>query len=315
MRGHETGMNLPNKTINTKAFSLLSLVFMGFFSIALLPRTAFAVSATDNFNRADGPLGPNWTDIADGGLAILSQAVVGTSAGVSGDIRAGEAYSSDHYSQVEVTSTQLTGYQWIGPAVRLQNGGQSGYVGIYYWNNGNPELMIFLRGGGGWTQLGNAYSCGALAAGTQLEMAATGSTISFLENGVARITATDTSFTGGAPGIISAGTGSVGNWSGGDIAIGSAYSIGGTVTGLAGTVVLQDNSSDTLSVSNNGSFTFATLLTTGNVYNVTVETNPIGQICAVTHGSGTVASANVTSVAITCTSVPNSEGMDTDNFN
>src|SRR5580658_3540465 len=138
MRGHETGMNLPNKTINTKAFSLLSLVFMGFFSIALLPRTAFAVSATDNFNRANGPLGPNWTDITDGGLAISSGVVVGTTTGVSGDIRIAEAYSSNQYSQVEVTSTQLTGVQWVGAAVRLQNGGQNGYVGSYYWNNGNP---------------------------------------------------------------------------------------------------------------------------------------------------------------------------------
>ena len=157
-----------------------------------------------------------------------------------------------------MTSTQLTGYQWIGPAVRLQNGGQDGYVGLYYWNNGNPELMLYARNGAsGWTPLGNAYNCGALAAGTQLELAATGSTISFLENGVARITVTDTSFTGGAPGIISAGTGAVGNWSGGDIAIASSYSVGGAVTGLAGTVVLQDNNSDTLSLSNNGSFTFA----------------------------------------------------------
>ena len=28
----------------------------------------------DTFNRADGPLGPDWTDIADGGLAITSRA-------------------------------------------------------------------------------------------------------------------------------------------------------------------------------------------------------------------------------------------------
>jgi predicted acyltransferase (DUF342 family) len=308
-------MNMPNRTINTTAFSLLSLVLMGLFSMALAPRTAFAQSATDNFNRANGPLGPNWTDIADGGLAISSDAVVGTSTGVSGDIRTGEAYSSDQYSQVQVTSTQLTGVQWIGPAVRLQNSGLSGYLGIYYWNNGNPELMLFLRSGGGWTPLGNAYNCGALAAGTQLEMTATGSTISFLENGVARITVTDTSLTGGAPGIVSAGTGSVGNWSGGDITIGSSYSIGGAVTGLSGTVVLQDNNSDTLSVSNNGSFTFAALLITGNAYNVTVETNPTGQTCAVTNGSGTVASANIANVAIACTSVSDSGGIVTDNFN
>jgi hypothetical protein len=214
----KTSKNMHNKAIKTKAFSLLPLVVMVFFSIALLPRTAFAQSATDNFNRANGPLGPNWTDTTDGGLAILSQVVVGTNpTGVSGDIRTAEAYSRDHYSQVQVTSTQLTGDQWIGPAVRLQNGGQDGYVGIYYWNNGNPELIIFKRSGSSsWTQLGNPYSCGPLPAGTQLKLMVVGNTLAFLENGVERIAAFDPSFSGGAPGIMVSAAGTLSNWSGGN---------------------------------------------------------------------------------------------------
>ena len=184
-----------------------------------LAQKALAATAADNFNRANGSLGPNWTDISDGGLAIVSQAAAGTaSAGVSGDIRTAESYTSDQYSQVAVTSTQLTGSQWIGPMVRAQNGGQNAYVGIYYWNNGSPDLMLFKRISGSWTQLGGTYSSGALAAGTQLQVKAAGSTISFLQNGVQRITATDTSLSGGAPGIMSYGTGQVDNWSGGDAA-------------------------------------------------------------------------------------------------
>ena len=57
-------------------------------------------------------------------------------------------------------STPLSGSQWIGPAVRMQASGQSGYVGFYYWNNGNPEVMLFLRKGGNWKQLGSTYSTG-----------------------------------------------------------------------------------------------------------------------------------------------------------
>jgi len=176
-----------------------------------------ATSGSDDFNRADGSLGPNWADISDGGLAITSQAVAGTAAsGVSGDIRTAESYTSDQYSQVEVTSTQLTGAQWIGPAVRAQNGGQNAYVGIYNWNNGSPVLMLFKRSGSNtWTQLGSTYNSGPLTAGTQLQLKAVSSTITFLQNGIQRITATDTSLSGGAPGIMSFGTGQADNWSGG----------------------------------------------------------------------------------------------------
>src|SRR5262249_57533963 len=104
------------------------------------------------------------TDRCDGGLAIASQAVAGTSSTVvSGDMGTGETYASNQYSQVQVTSTQLTGGQWIGPMVRAQNGGLNAYVGIYYWNNGSPVLQLFKRSGiNSWTQLGATYNSGAL---------------------------------------------------------------------------------------------------------------------------------------------------------
>ena len=84
------------------------------------------------------------------------------------------------------------------------------------------------------------------------------------------------------------------------------YTIGGSVTGLSGTgLVLQDNGGDNLSVSASGSFTFATKLNSGATYSVTVMTQPTGQTCTVSSGTGT-ASANITSVAVACTtSTPN----------
>ena len=194
-------------------------------NVAVTCAASSASSGSDNFNRADGPLGSGWTDMSDGGLAISSQAVTGTSAnGTTGDIRTAENYSSDQFSQVEVTSTQLTGTQWIGPAVRMQGGGQNGYLGIYNWNNGSPELMLFMRSAGSWTQLGNAYSSGPLAAGTQLKLMVVGSTLSFLENGVEKIAAYDDgSWTGGAPGIMAAGTATADNWSGGSAGFEAHY--------------------------------------------------------------------------------------------
>ena len=116
-------------------------------------------------------------------------------------------------------------------------------------------------------------------------MTAVGSTISFWQNGVKRMSVTDSSFTGGAPGIMAYGNGTADNWSGGNAA---AFTVGGTVSGLSGTVVLQDNGGDNLSVTANGSFTFATALAAGAAYSVTVKTNPSGQTCTVSSGSGTV---------------------------
>jgi hypothetical protein len=82
-------------------------------------------------------------------------------------------------------------------------------------------------------------------------------------------------------------------------------SIGVSVSGLAGTgLVLQDNGSDNLTISANGSFKFATLLPGGATYNITVLTQPSGpaQTCTVTNGSGT-ATANVSNIQVVCPAV------------
>src|ERR1700722_10775625 len=121
--------------------------------------------------------------------------------------------------------------------------------------------MVFKRSGGGWSQLGSAFNSGALGAGTQLQLSVTGSNLTFAENGVARITASDTSWTGGAPGIMAFGTPSADNWSGGNsVTSAPTFSVGGTASGLSGTAVLENNAGDDVNVSANGPFTFPTQL-------------------------------------------------------
>jgi Putative esterase len=170
--------------------------------------------ATDDFNRAAGGLGPRWTGISDGGLSIRSHTVTGRT-GLTGDMWTARTFTSSQYSQIEVTSTQLTGGEWIGTAVRAQHRGQDAYVGVSYWNSGKPELMLFKRSGGNWSQL-SSYSSGPLAAGTKLKLAAVGDTITFWENGFPCLTTSDRSLSGGAPGIMIFGSGAAGAWSGGD---------------------------------------------------------------------------------------------------
>jgi hypothetical protein len=82
-----------------------------------------------------------------------------------------------------------------------------------------------------------------------------------------------------------------------------SYTIGGNVSGLTGSgLVLNNNGGNDLAVTANGAFTFSTAIAGGAAYAVTVATPPSGQRCDVANGSGTVAAANVTSVAVTCTS-------------
>lgn len=86
----------------------------------------------------------------------------------------------------------------------------------------------------------------------------------------------------------------------------NTYVIGGTVSGLAsGTqVTLNNNAADPTTVTVNGSFTFATPVAYNGSYAVTVGTQPAGQTCTVSNGSGAGVSVNVTSVAVSCVTTP-----------
>lgn len=79
----------------------------------------------------------------------------------------------------------------------------------------------------------------------------------------------------------------------------STFSIGGSVTGLDGTLVLKNNGGDNLSITADGDFTFDTEIDDGDDYTVTISTKPTGQTCTITHATGT-ATADVTNVAVTC---------------
>ena len=82
------------------------------------------------------------------------------------------------------------------------------------------------------------------------------------------------------------------------------YTIGGTTSGLVGTgLVLQNNAGDDLSVTTNGVFAFATPVHGGDAFAVTIKTQPTApvQTCVVSQGSGTAATANVTTITVACT--------------
>lgn len=80
------------------------------------------------------------------------------------------------------------------------------------------------------------------------------------------------------------------------------FTVGGTASGLVASDVmtLEDDGTDTLPVSSNGSFTFLKALPHGASYDVTVLQGPAGRTCDVTNGTGVIAYSNVTNVVVTC---------------
>lgn len=82
------------------------------------------------------------------------------------------------------------------------------------------------------------------------------------------------------------------------------YTVGGNVTGLAAgnavVLLLNGGTGGSRSVNSNSGFTFLTPVASGSSYTVTVGTQPTGQYCVVSEGSGTVAAADVTSVVVHC---------------
>ncbi len=84
-----------------------------------------------------------------------------------------------------------------------------------------------------------------------------------------------------------------------------ALTVGGTASGLAGgELVLQLNGADDLSVKANGKFKFSKPLKKGATYTVTVKSSPampVKQTCTVSQGSGSIAGAAISNVAVNCT--------------
>jgi len=78
------------------------------------------------------------------------------------------------------------------------------------------------------------------------------------------------------------------------------YSVGGNVSGLTGSVTLQNNGGDDIIKTTNDGFAFPTELLDLATYAVTVSSQPTGQTCEVTNDIGAIAAADVTNVAVTC---------------
>lgn len=82
------------------------------------------------------------------------------------------------------------------------------------------------------------------------------------------------------------------------------FTIGGSISNLNGSLVLQNNATDTLTVSSSSNFVFVTPLTNGQSYTVSILTQPAGQVCSLSNDSGLLDGANATSTHIACLTIP-----------
>jgi hypothetical protein len=169
-------------------------------------------------------------------------------------------------------------------------------------------------------------TCKAFTIGGTVSGLLTGLSVTLLDNGTDSLTVTangkftfSTGFASGATYKVTVGTqptgetctvtggsGTVGTFNVTTVKVACAapktFTIGGTVSGLtaSNSVTLLDNGTNSLPVTANGTFAFTTKLATGAAYDVTVGTQPTGEICTVTGGSGTVGTKNVTTVKVVC---------------
>ena len=116
---------------------------------------------------------------------------------------------------------------------------------------------------------------------------------------------------------VTAGSGTIGNGNVSTVVVmclpagPHAIFLGGTVTGLAGTLVLENNGGNPTTISSNGPFMFSTAVVTGATYDVTIATQPGSpvQVCTVTNGTGTMTDMNVTNVAVNCVTTAFTVGL------
>jgi hypothetical protein len=303
------GQNRRRRLWGRSGFVLASLLacclLAGPLSV-IFPQAADAATVSDSFDRANGALGSNWTTTPGTAAPQISGNTLhaGTASSLNSAYWSASTFGSDQFSQGTLPASSGGNY---GPGLAVRLSGTKGYF-LWYGNSGNTVSLWRMDSASSWTQLKASSTLTVTPATDVWKIQVVGSTISGYQNGNLVVQTTDTSITSGSPGVwLYYAANQIDNWSGGDAtAAPTTYSVGGAASGLAsgGTVVLQNNGGNDLTVAANGTFAFSTALTTGAAYSVTVKTNPAGQTCTVANGTGTVGTANVTTVAVTCKTNP-----------
>ena len=206
----------------------------------LAPQQASAATVSDTFTRANGALGSNWTTVAGTAAPqiVSNTARPGTASKVNSAYWSATTFGNDQFAQATMPNSSASQF---GPGIAVRLSSSKGYF-LWYGNSPNTVSLWRMDSASSWTQLKASGALTVKPSSDVWKIQAVGSTISGYQNGNLVVQATDTKITSGSPGIwLDYATNQISNWSGGDVTTAAAYTVGGTVSGLSGTVVLQDN--------------------------------------------------------------------------
>jgi len=167
--------------------------------------------ATDNFSRANGGLGANWTTTTGTGdfaPTIVSEHVETSTIDGTNDAFAyytGTTWPANQYSQVKVlVDVNAGGAGAVGVICRVNNGGANLYLALVEGPLDTPGGSMYLikRKDSSQSQfLGTPVIYRTLFTGDIIRLEAIGSKIRMLVNDVLVLEGTDSEFTSGPPGI------------------------------------------------------------------------------------------------------------------
>ena len=183
-------------------------------------------------------------------------------------------------------------------------GGGSGGSGSGVGGTGGGAVNYTL--GGSISGLNGSGLALTLMGGSQSVFPTSGATSFTFPNALVSGTTYDVKVSASPAGLtcsVAKGSGTIGSANVSNVVVtcaNAAYTLGGSIQGLAAAGLVLSEGFDNLSLASGAtSFTFPTSIAAGSSYLVTVRTQPQGMTCTVAYGTGII-SANITNVTVTC---------------
>ena len=183
--------NLVNFAVPVSSQSILSL---GDACYGCSPFQPSGTQVTDNFNRADGSLGANWTVTGTATWSVVSnKAQTTTVAGYTNASYTGSAFANDQYAQARIIA--FTGGGKAGVGVRMNSVNTDGY---FCESTGAAAQMIKIVSGSQSNLVTLSVFPGA---GDTIKIGVIGTAVTCYNNGAPIGSVTDSSLTTGSAGI------------------------------------------------------------------------------------------------------------------